>query len=92
MSRLNAANENSGGRSHWPSQNSSKLCSDHVCIEQMEQQKLQKILKLVAKTINNKNNHTRMFTVKLCQIEKANNFSWTQFTTYRFKSKGMQDL
>jgi hypothetical protein len=33
-----------------------------------------------------------MFNVKLCQIEKANNFSWTQFTTYMFKSKDMQDL
>ncbi len=92
MSRLSATNENSGGRSHWPSQNSSKLCSNHVCIEKMEQQIFLKILKLVAKIINNKNNHTRMFNVKLCQIEKANNFSWTQFTTYMFKSKDMQDL
>jgi hypothetical protein len=39
MSRLSATNESSGGRSHWPSQNSSKLCFNHVCIEQMEQQK-----------------------------------------------------
>jgi hypothetical protein len=34
-----------------------------------------KKMKLVAKIVNNKNNHTRMFNIELYQIEKANNFS-----------------
>jgi hypothetical protein len=37
--------------------------------------KIAKKMKMVTKIINNKNNHKRMFTVELCQIEKANKFS-----------------
>jgi hypothetical protein len=47
-------------------------------------------MKLVAKIVNNKNNYTKMFTIELYQIEKANNFSWTWFA--RFKSKVKNNL
>jgi hypothetical protein len=44
-------------------------------------------MKLVAKIVNNKNNHTRMFIAELYQIEKANNFSWTRFARSKSKVK-----
>jgi len=52
------------------------LLTKLTCLHRIDElKKIAKKMKLVAKIVNNENNHTKMFTIELYQIEKANNFS-----------------
>jgi hypothetical protein len=52
------------------------LLTKVTCLHKIDGiKKIAKKMKLIAKIVNKKNNHTRMFTVEFYQIEKANNFS-----------------